>query len=297
VKAIIASMNMIKTLTGGGQIDSDGNPVGPLAWIPLKMMVSPKSTISPEGQPVLIYVVRLEFDGLDERLTELGYQLMRKRIEHGMNMGRLQKQAQRLLVAPHQEDELDQVETAEEFFSEAVTDLSSPHPEGPDDGSAGKTTEKETAPSQLTDGSGAPLAAVSNQSQDGEVQKPMTIPEVIEACQANTYIPVFPITLVTTKGLRIGKWVGRKMDKMELHPTHVVFEMRPDMTDATGLTKDRVAKKFDGAGYKVEFQEPGTMKKALEKVKSQEPPVQEEAVIPPVEQITPQDGGGLKSLF
>jgi hypothetical protein len=39
------------------------------------------------------------------------------------------------------------------------------------------------------------------------------------------------------------------------------------------------------------------MKKALEKVKSQEPPVQEEAVIPPVEQITPQDGGGLKSLF
>jgi hypothetical protein len=112
VCSIVESMNMIKALTGGGQVDSDGRPVGPLAWIPLKMVVSPKSTSTRTGQPVIIHVVRLEFDGLDERLVELGFEIMRKRIDHRMQMGKLQKQ----LVAPDQESLEEQKETAEEFF-------------------------------------------------------------------------------------------------------------------------------------------------------------------------------------
>jgi len=160
VKSIIASMNMIKTLTGGGQTDSEDNPLGPLAWIPLKMIVSPKSTISPSGQPVLIYVVHLEFDGLDDRLTELGYEIMRKRIEHGMNMGRLQKQAQRLLVAPLQEDEVTQSETAKEFFPEAVTDVGFEQPPGHDDDPRVRATVGEGTAQK-------PAAASKKAAEDG----------------------------------------------------------------------------------------------------------------------------------
>lgn len=117
INSIMASMDMIKTLTGGGQIGPDERPVGPLAGIPLRMMISPKSTIVPTtGQSVLVWVVHLEFDGLDDRLRELGLGIMRKRIDHRMQMFDLQTKANRLLVAPYEEPFELQRETAEEFF-------------------------------------------------------------------------------------------------------------------------------------------------------------------------------------
>jgi len=102
----------------------------------------------------------------------------------------------------------------------------------------------------------------------------MTIPKVIEACHDNKIVPVFPVPLITTKGVAIGEWVDREMDKMGLHTNKVVFEMLPEMTKETRLTKDQITKLLSDAGYKVKFQEPGTMKKA-----------QEEAFIPSAEQI------------
>jgi hypothetical protein len=253
-------------------------------------MVSPKSTISPEGQPVIIHVVRLEFDGLDERLTQLGYEIMRKRIEHGMNMGKLQKQQQRLLVAPYQEEDIEQVETAQEFFHEAVA---APGDKPTIENVAKEEASKDALKAAATSSEGATSessAEATSQSQEEEVQnpKPMTIPEVIETCQAQTFIPAFPVPLVTTKGVAIGEWVDRKSD---IDGIQVFFEMVPAMTETTGLTQGRISKSFKAAGYKVIFQEPGSMKQAL---------AQEEAVIPPPEQVQSQasnnNGGKSKSL-
>jgi len=132
IKSIIGSMDMIKTLTGGGQVDADDRPVGPLAGIPLRMMVSPKSTIIPTtGQSVTVWVVHLEFDGLDDRLRELGLDIMRKRIDHRMKMFDLQTKANRLLIAPYEEPMEEQLATAEEFFPSAVSALP---PEGKEKG-------------------------------------------------------------------------------------------------------------------------------------------------------------------
>ena len=306
VNAILSSLALIKTITNGI-----------LAGIPLHMVVSPKTaTIPGTGETMPIYVVSLEYratgrkhlaiaDGLsqeitltaEEELAERGYEIARKRIDHRVKMEQIESEARKMLVGPQAESVEEQAETGAEFFSEGFsTDPGKEPGPGFPEGAAPEL-DGDVAPEQdqqqaLNDSSSDPPAPAKGEDQGGEIQKPLTIPEVIEACQANTYIPVFPIPLVTTKGVKIGEWVGRKMDKMELHPTHVVFETRPDLTGATGLTKDRIAKSFDEAGYKVEFQEPGTLKKALAK---------EGAVIPPAAQVQAQDsnnnGGKPKSLF
>lgn len=303
VKSITSSMKTLKTVTGGGQIDSEGNPVGPLAWIPLKMVVFPKSTVVPQsGIPVTIYVVRLDFDGTNEQLSQLGYETMKKRIEHGMKMGRLQKQENHLIVAPYQESPEDQEQTAAEFCLD--TDQGFEQPPGPDvdprvratigEGTATKpddvsqnSSEAADASPQSTGASAESSPAANAQNEEGHTQepKPMTIkPEVIEACQANKPIPSFPIPLITTKNVAIGHWVGREMDKLGLHTNKVIFEMVPEMTELTRLTEARISKEFAAAGYKVIFQAPGTMKMIKE--------AQEETLIPPVEQLPDKQPGG-----
>jgi hypothetical protein len=101
------------------------------------MMVSPKSTIIPTtGQSVTVWVVHLEFDGLDDRLRELGLDIMRKRIDHRMKMFDLQTKANRLLIAPYEEPMEEQLATAEEFFPSAVSALP---PEGKEKGQEADT--------------------------------------------------------------------------------------------------------------------------------------------------------------
>jgi len=110
VNAILSSLALIKTITGG-----------PLAGIPLYMVLSPKTvTIPTTGQSMVVYVVSLEYRGPEEQLAQIGYEIAKRRIEHQIRMGTVETQARRLLVAPHEETIQDQQETAEEFYPEGV---------------------------------------------------------------------------------------------------------------------------------------------------------------------------------
>lgn len=112
VNAILSSMALIKTITGG-----------PLAGIPLKMVLSPKTSAIPKtGQPTNIFVVSLEYMGTENQLAELGYTIARQRIEHRVKMEQIEEQARLLLAAP-QDEPLEEVETAEEFFPDTVADM------------------------------------------------------------------------------------------------------------------------------------------------------------------------------
>ena len=114
--------------------------------------------------------------------------------------------------------------------------------------------------------------------EEGDEQKPvpMTIPDIIKACQTNMFIPSFPVPIIHTKKVAIGEWVNRYC---EGEISHVVLEMVADMEKTTGLTKEIITKRFKKEGYEVVFQEPGTMKKDL---------AQEEAGTPPPEQSKEQ---------
>ena len=116
---------------------------------------------------------------------------------------------------------------------------------------------------------------------------PMTIPDIVKACQTNMFIAAFPVPIITTKKLAIGEWVNRYWEGDVLH---VGLEMLAEKEQITGITKERITKEFKKAGFKVIFQEPGTMKKG---------PGQEEKVTPPPEQ-TPEpasNNSDQESLF
>ncbi len=82
VNAILSSLALIKTITGG-----------PLAGIPLHMVLSPKTvTVPTSGQSMVIYVVSLEYRGPEQKLAELGYEIAKRRIEHQIKMDRVEEE-------------------------------------------------------------------------------------------------------------------------------------------------------------------------------------------------------------
>jgi hypothetical protein len=112
VNAILSSLALIKTITGG-----------PLAGIPLHLVLSPKTvTVPTTGQNIVVYVVSLEFRGTEQELAELGYQIARRRMEHRIKMEQVEADARARLVAPHQEPQEEQAETAQEFYPEGAAD-------------------------------------------------------------------------------------------------------------------------------------------------------------------------------
>jgi hypothetical protein len=112
VNAILSSLALIKTITGG-----------PLAGIPLHLVLSPKTvTVPTTGQNMVVYVVSLEFRGTEQELAELGYQIARRRMEHRIKMEQVESDARARLVAPHQEPQEEQAETAQEFYPEGAAD-------------------------------------------------------------------------------------------------------------------------------------------------------------------------------
>ncbi|MBW2135880.1 MAG: hypothetical protein JRG72_11775, partial [Deltaproteobacteria bacterium] len=94
INAILSSMSLIKAITGG-----------PLAGVPLYLVLSPRTvTVPTTGQSMLVYVVSLEYRGTEQELTELGYEIARKRIEHRIKIDQLEEQARRMIAPPHAED-------------------------------------------------------------------------------------------------------------------------------------------------------------------------------------------------
>ena len=110
VNAILSSMALIKTISGG-----------PLAGIPLVMVLSPKTvTIPMTGQSMVVFIVSLEYRGTESELADLGYEIARRRIENRVKMETVEVEARRLLMSPHQEPVQEQEDTAAEFFPDGV---------------------------------------------------------------------------------------------------------------------------------------------------------------------------------
>lgn len=138
VKAVLSSLSLIKTITGG-----------PLARIPLCLVISPKTvTVPGTGQSQVVFVVSLEYRGSEEELAEVGYGIAKRRMEHQVRMDSIELQAQKLLVAPHEEQPQEQEETAKEFFHEAADAVEPAPPEtSPSESSkAGQKEEPEQPP-------------------------------------------------------------------------------------------------------------------------------------------------------
>jgi hypothetical protein len=247
VNAILSSLALIKTITGG-----------PLAGIPLTMVLSPKTVTIPggsqAGQSMVVYVVSLEYRGPEEQLAELGYAKAKLRIERQIKMETVEADARRLLVAPHQEPPQDQQETAEEFYPEGMVAQE-------DKKSAGTAAQeaqggKKVAPPVTTTVTQEPATTATTEPQGGEKQRPMNLAQVMEACQRKAHINL-PVQLVAGKGLHIGQWVDRYFDQQCIH---LVFEMVPDLAEKTGggLTPAMIFHSYEQAGFKVIFQAPGT---------------------------------------
>ena len=119
VNAILSSMALIKTITGG-----------PLAGIPLVMVLSPKTvTIPTTGNSMVVFIVSLEYRGPETELAELGYELARRRVEHKVRMEVVEEVARKQLAAPHQEPVQEQEDTAAEFFPAGeAAETASPEP-------------------------------------------------------------------------------------------------------------------------------------------------------------------------
>jgi len=149
VNAILSSMALIKTITGG-----------PLAGIPLYLVLSPKTvTVPTTGQNMVVYVVSLEYRGTEESLAEMGYQIARRRIEHQVKMEQIEAEARRLLIPPQAEPPEEQAEVAQEFYPESAD------PESPATSSA--VSEHQDEPGQNGNGDGE-LEVSEISSPEGE---------------------------------------------------------------------------------------------------------------------------------
>lgn len=105
VQGILSSLALIKRVTGG-----------PLAGIPLDLVVNPKSVANPrDGKQQTVYVVHLEFRGSMEQLQQRGYQIALNNEKHRMQIDRIEDQARALLAGPDVDGD---DETVDEFFPE-----------------------------------------------------------------------------------------------------------------------------------------------------------------------------------
>ena len=165
VNAILSSLALIKTITGG-----------PLAGIPLWMVMSPKTvTVPTSGQNMVVFIISLEYRGPENELAELGYERARQRMEHKIRMDQIEDQARKLVVAPHEEPAQEQVETAEEFYPEGVVvETASP---GPTTISPGPAQDKKRAPAALSTASAQDHSvAAGTRSQDPTDEMKVAVP-------------------------------------------------------------------------------------------------------------------------
>lgn len=158
VTGILSSLAMLKTITGG-----------PLAGIPLWMVLSPKTvTVPGTGNNMIVYVVSVEYRGIgrkrlevadghneeiamsvEEELAEIGYEIAKRRIANQMRMDTIEAEARKMLVAPHAEPIEVQAETGEEFYPEGFLDDALPEAD------ASKSAASDTDPLNLDSGEAA----------------------------------------------------------------------------------------------------------------------------------------------
>lgn len=290
VNAILSSLALIKTLTGG-----------PLAGIPLTLVLSPKTVTTPDGKSMVAFIVSIEYRGPESELAELGYEIARKRIERRVKMETVEVEARRLLVAPHEEPAPDQADTAAEFYPDPeAAETVAPKPAG------GK---KKAAPTQTPAPDPEPQAAAGTQSQDPgngggqEADSPaITLPALMELAKKPDGMVDLPIPLVTTKGVRIGRWLDWGPDLGgDMRLTLELADNLPEI--AGGLTYLMIEKSFNEAGVTLKVVTAADIQEGKERIAGvvEEPETgpEPEVVAPHVAQGAQAGGNGgkRKSLF
>ena len=288
VNAILSSLALIKTITGG-----------PLAGIPLTLVLSPKTVTTPDGKSMVAFIVSIEYRGPEQELAELGYEIARKRIERRVKMETVEVEARRLLVAPHEEPAPDQADTAAEFYPDPeAAETVAPKAAG------GK---KKAAPTQTPAPDPEPQAAAGTQSQDpgngggheddltqgDETIPSLTLPELMSFVKSPTgYAGPLPANLVTTKGVPIGRWLdwGPNLGG----DMQITLELVDNLAEvAGGLTAQQIRKSFNEAGIVLVITTAEEIQEGKERL--EQPP--QAAVTPPP---APKGNGGQgarKSLF
>jgi hypothetical protein len=272
VTGILSSLAMLKTITGG-----------PLAGIPLWMVLSPKTvTVPGTGNNMVVYVVSLEYRGIgrkrlevadghnvevalsvEEELAEIGYEIAKRRIANQMRMDTIEAEARKMLVAPHAEPIEVQAETGAEFYPEGFLD------DAPPEADASQGAASDADPLNLDGASAAEkvftIPAGSRQEDPGvESEASITLPGLMEFVKKPTETPIsLPVNLVTTKGVPIGRW----LDHAALNGTRQVTIELVDNLEivAQGLTVEMVKKSFSEAGIKLVISQPGPVEAAQEK--------------------------------
>lgn len=91
IVGLISTLMFLKRISGG-----------PLAGIPLDLCINPRAATDPiSGQQQTIYVVSLEYRGGDiERLASEGVEILKRNIEHKVDIAQLENQARKLLTGP-----------------------------------------------------------------------------------------------------------------------------------------------------------------------------------------------------
>ena len=127
VQNITGSMMAIQTAT-----------CGTLAFLPLLLMVQPKTTTTPDGSTTTVYVVSVVFAGGVDKLQEEALKIHRDKMQYLQNMNHIEAMARKQIecseVNPDEEKDI-----AEEFYPEAI------QAESTEDKNTGKDTpEKQT---------------------------------------------------------------------------------------------------------------------------------------------------------
>lgn len=89
VNGILSSLALVQRITGG-----------PLAGIPLQMVLHPKTVVVPTtGQSMAAWIVGVEYAGTAMELQDRGYQIALGRATHGAKIERIEEDARRMLTA------------------------------------------------------------------------------------------------------------------------------------------------------------------------------------------------------
>ncbi|MFH2074813.1 MAG: hypothetical protein ABIJ57_05625 [Pseudomonadota bacterium] len=140
VKSILGSMEMIKAATGGL-----------LAFVPLMLMLHPRTTMVPStGVTVTIYVSSLVFKGGADDLRQKALEMAKEKSEFLTEMAEVEANARKLLEYQIESEE-EQEEIAAEFYPEEPAN-GKPEPEPPKKAGAKKPKpEKQPADNSATD--------------------------------------------------------------------------------------------------------------------------------------------------
>ncbi len=112
VVGLLSSMAFIRGITGG-----------PLANIPLFLVVRPKQATAPDGKQQTVYIVSLEFRGDLDELRDTGHRIALDRAKTHVSIQHIEEEARRLLLAPPDDAPLpgdNARDVVEEFYPEQV---------------------------------------------------------------------------------------------------------------------------------------------------------------------------------